>query len=265
VLPGQDEYMRLRNRETGINLVYRYPFSRFSRLEFDNRIYQVEQAWDWLPAANVASETWIEDIQVNKDTVFAPGLSMVFDNSLSGSTGPLVGWRALYHIRKSFAIDDLEYLTNYVDIRSYNLFSRRYSLAMRLNAGVSTGKNPDRFSLSGYYGVRALDSTLSGHKKALASMELRFPFMDYIAIAFPIPLAMGNIRGSIFADAGSVWDDTDKFRGMNKNKLQDIKLGYGFGPRMNLGYFVLKFDVTWLTDLSEIGKPTYYLSLTEDF
>ncbi len=265
VLPGQDEYMRLRSRETGVNLVFRYPFSRFSRLELDNRFYQVEQSWDWLPPANVADENWIEDVEINKDTVFAPGLSLVFDNSLSGSTGPLVGLRALYHIRKSFAIDNLEYLTNYIDVRSYNLFSKRYSLAMRLNAGVSTGKNPDRFSLDGYYGVRALDTSLSGHKKALTSLELRFPFLDYFAIAFPIPLVLGNIRGSIFADVGSVWDDTDKFRGMNNDKLQDIKLGYGVGPRLSLGYFVLKFDVTWLTDLSEIGKPTYYLSLTEDF
>jgi len=48
-------------------------------------------------------------------------------------------------------------------------------------------------------------------------------------------------------------------------KLNDIKLGYGFGPRLNLGYFVLKFDIAWLTDLSKISKPMYYLSLSEDF
>jgi len=32
-----------------------------------------------------------------------------------------------------------------------------------------------------------------------------------------------------------------------------------------MGYFVLKFDVAWLTDLSRVSKPYYYLSLTEDF
>ncbi|PKN72377.1 MAG: hypothetical protein CVU50_07330 [Candidatus Cloacimonetes bacterium HGW-Cloacimonetes-3] len=264
-LPGQDEYLRLRSRETGINLIFRYPFSRFTRIEMDNRLYQVEQNWDWLPAANVAEELWVENIDKETDTVFAPGLSLVHDNSISGSTGPLVGWRAIYHIRKSFAAKEQEYLTNYLDIRSYTLFSKRYSFAARLNGGISTGKNPDRFNLNGYYGVRALDTTLSGNKKALATMELRFPFLDYLAIAFPIPLAMGNIRGSIFADAGSVWDDTDKFRGVIDNKLEDIKLGYGFGPRLNLGYFVLKFDVAWQTDLSNISKPLYYLSLTDDF
>jgi len=262
---GEYEYYRLKNRETGIDLIYRYPFSRFARIELDNLLFQAEQTWDYLPAANVEEDIWVEDIDRRKDTVFAPGLSLVFDNSLNGSTGPLVGWRGIYHVRKSFAKKDLESLTNYLDIRSYNLFSRRYSLALRLNAGVSTGKNPDRFDLNGYYGVRALDTELSGYKKALTSVELRFPFLDYIAFAFPIPLALGGVRGSVFADAGSVWDDNAKFHGMSKNKLDDIKLGYGFGPRLNLGYFVLKLDIAWLTDLSNISKPMYYVSLTDDF
>lgn len=264
-LPGQDDYMRLRNRETGLYFILRYPFSRFFRVEFDNRFYDIEQAWDYLPPENVEEEQWIEDISKATDTVYAPGLSFIHDNSLSGSTGPLVGWRAFYQIRKSFARHELDYLTNYLDLRSYSFFSRRYSLAGRLNAAVSTGKSPDRFSLNGYYGVRALDEDLDGEKKVLSSLELRFPFFDYIGMAFPVPLAIGNIRGSLFADAGSVWDDNDSFRGLRNGKLEDIKLGYGFGPRMNLGYFVLKFDITWLSDLSKISKPMYYLSLTEDF
>jgi len=42
-------------------------------------------------------------------------------------------------------------------------------------------------------------------------------------------------------------------------------LGYGFGPRLDLGYFVLSFDVTWLTDLETRSKPTFYIGLSEDF
>jgi hypothetical protein len=234
-------------------------------VEFDSQLYYVRQAWDYLPPENVEEETWINNISKLQDTVYAPGLSFVHDNSLSGSTGPLVGWRAFYQIRKSFAKKDLDYLTNYLDLRSYSLFSKRYSFATRLNAGISTGRSPDRFDLHGYYGVRALDEELSGEKKILTSAELRVPFLDYFAMAFPVPLALGNVRGSIFADAGSVWDNNKDFRGVNQGKLQDIKLGYGFGPRLNVGYFVLKLDICWLTDLSKISKPIYYLSLTEDF
>ncbi len=265
VLPGQDEYMRLRDRQTGLYIIYRYPFSRFLRVEFDSQLYHVEQAWDYLPPENVEEETWVENISKLQDTVYAPGISFVHDNSLSGSTGPLVGWRGFYQIRKSFAKKDLDYLTNYLDLRFYSLFNKRYSFATRLNAGISTGRSPDRFDLHGYYGVRALDEELTGEKKLLTSVELRVPFLDYFALAFPVPLALGNVRGSVFADAGSVWDDNKDFRGVHQGKLQDIKLGYGFGPRFNVGYFVLKLDINWLTDLSKISKPLYYLSLTEDF
>jgi hypothetical protein len=66
-------------------------------------------------------------------------------------------------------------------------------------------------------------------------------------------------------DAGAVWDKDDKFRGSVDGRLEDLKLGYGFGPRLNLGYFVLKLDIAWLTDLSNISKPQVYLSLSEDF
>jgi len=258
-------YKRIRERQTGLYCIVRYPFSRFFRVEFDNQVYSAELIQDGIKPQNIDQEIWTEDLLSYTDTVYAPGLSLIHDNSLSGSTGPLVGWRAFYQIRKSFARHELDYLTNYLDLRSYTFFSRRYSLAARLNAAISTGKRPDRFDLHGYYGVRALDEELDGKKKVLGSMELRFPFFDYIAMAFPVPIALGNIRGSIFADAGSVWDDNDRFRGMNQGRLQDIKLGYGFGPRLNLGYFVLKLDVTWQTDLSWISKPQYYLSLTEDF
>ena len=246
--------------------MYSYPFSRFLRADFDASIYKITQSWDWLPAANIEEEEWVEDIwPKTTDTVYSPGLSLVHDNTLYGSTGPMSGWRGIYHIRKSFALEELEYLTNYLDLRSYTLFSKRYSLALRVNAAISTGNNPDRFSLGGYYGVRALDTNISGERKVLTSAELRFPFFDYINLAFPIPLGLQNIRGSIFADAGSVWDHDEVFQGMKDGKLNDIKLGYGFGPRLNLGYFVLKFDIAWQSDLSEISKPLYYLSLTEDF
>lgn len=138
-------------------------------------------------------------------------------------------------------------------------------MALRANAGISTGDDPDYFSLGGYYGVRALDYNLANRKKVLATVELRFPLVDYLAMAFPLPITLGSIRGSAYVDAGAVWDKDKHFRGAIDGKLEDIKLGYGFGPRFNLGYFVLKLDVAWLTDLSWISKPQIYLSLSEDF
>ena len=263
--PEGSDYVRVRQRQSGLYGLARYPFSRFSRLEFDNMLYQYEVHQDYLPRENYDTEEWINDIYESKDIAYAPGLSLVYDNSLYGSTGPLLGFRGIYTLRKSFAKKDLDYLTNYVDLRKYFLFSRRYSIALRANAAISTGSSPDRFALGGYHGVRGLSQNLAGNRKVLTSAELRFPLLDYMSIAFPLPLVLSNIRGSAYVDMGAVWDNDEKFRGSVNGRLEDVKLSYGFGPRFNLGYFVLKLDVSWLTDLSKISKPQIYLSLSEDF
>ncbi len=269
----EDDYFRVRQRETGIYLLYRYPLSRFLRIDFDQRFYNWEyhiDSWDWNPAYTEGE--WAEDnyplgsaYKPLKELVYAPGLSIVHDNALYGSTGPMTGWRGLYMIRKSFAPNQMDFFSNYLDLRAYSLFSKRYAFANRFIAALSTGKNPQRYSLGGYNGVRAYDGELSGEKKLLVSTELRFPFFDYIDLAFPVPLGFSNIRGAAFVDLGAVWDRNKDFQPMHLDKFKDLHMGFGFGPRLNLGYFVLKFDLAWETDLSRNSKPRYYLSLTEDF
>ncbi|HNX37323.1 MAG TPA: BamA/TamA family outer membrane protein [Candidatus Cloacimonadota bacterium] len=269
----EDDYFRVRQRQTGLYTLLRYPLNRFLRVEFDQRIYQGEyhiDSWDWNAAYTEGS--WVNDnyplgshYSPISGWVYTPGFSIIHDNALYGSTGPLVGWRGMYTVRKSFASHGMDYFTNYFDLRSYNLFAKRYAFANRLIGGISTGGSPQRFDLGGYYGIRAYDGDLSGEKKLVLSSELRFPFFDYLKMAFPVPLAFSNIRGAVFAEAGSAWDKERDFHGMHDGKLQDIHLGYGFGPRLNLGYVVLKIDVAWLTNFSKSSKPSYYLSLTEDF
>ena len=256
--------LRYRERKSGLYMLLRYPFTRFTRLEFDHMLYQRGQYLSWAPY--VEGYELSEEVSLSQDLVYTPGLSLVHDNALYGSTGPLVGWRGLYNVSATLADGRVEYFTNYIDLRSYTLFSRRYAIALRAIAGVSTGKEPQRFNLSGYYGVRAYRDNLSGYKKALLSAELRFPFFEYINLAFPIPLNIPNIRGSLFADLGTVFDNFSDFNATTEDgRLDDLKLGYGFGPRLNLGYVVLRFDIAWQTDLSKTSKPTYYLSLSEDF
>lgn len=266
-VPSPDDYYRYRERQTGLYFMLRYPFSRFFRVETDHKLYQRGQywsKWQWDDAAGQSGH-WGEDDSQGQDLVYTPGLGLVHDNALYGSTGPLVGWRGLYNVYTTLSDGKVDYVTNYLDLRSYTLFSKRYALALRAIAGVSGGRYPQRFDLNGYYGVRAVEEEISGTKKALASAELRFPFFDYIAMAFPLPIAIPNIRGSLFADLGTVFDDYESFRGTRDGRLKDLRLGYGFGPRLNLGYVVLSLDVAWRTDLSRISRPYYYLSLNEDF
>jgi hypothetical protein len=264
--PANDNYYRARERQSGLYLLYRYPFSRFFRVELDNMVYQRETGWDiWDWNDDGSDGEWVDANQNENAWVDSPGLTLVHDNALYGSTGPLVGWRGMYMLRATFADSELEYLTHYLDLRSYTLFSKRYAFALRAIGGYSSGDSPQYFDLEGYYGVRAYDSDLSGTKKALLSAELRFPFMEYIAMAFPLPITIPNIRGAMFMDIGTVFSEFDEFRGMRDGKLNDLKLSYGWGPRLNLGYVVLRLDIAWLSDLSKISKPSYFISLTEDF
>lgn len=272
IKPGTDDFFRYRERQTGLYLLTRYPLNRFLRLDFENQVYNWEyhlDTWIWHP--NQLEGYWQNDsffgteVKAKDDFIYAPAVTLVHDNSLYGPTGPLLGLRAFVTLRKSFALHKNDYHTAYMDLRSYTLFSKRYSLALRMVAGASGGKMPQTFSLEGYYGIRGYEEETEGEKIALTSAELRFPFMDYIAMAFPLPLVLSSIRGSIFADAGSVWNGNDDFQGSSNGKLKDIKFGFGYGPRMNIGFAVLKLDFAWQTDFVSISKPTFYLSLTEDF
>lgn len=264
--PGPDEYTRNRARETGLYLLMRYPLNKFLRIDFEQQIYSWENHWDyWKWNSDFVTGDWQKDIEpVETDFIYAPAFTFVHDNTLYGPTGPLLGWRGFLTLRKSLALHGNDYQTAYMDFRSYTLFSKRYSMALRLVGGLSNGKQPQTFNLDGYYGVRGYDSDYEGNRISMATAELRFPFMDYFAMAFPLPITITSIRGSAFADIGGVWNGND-FRGMEDERLHDLKMGFGFGPRLNVGFAVLKFDFAWLTDFVTNSKPTYYFSLTEDF
>ena len=94
---------------------------------------------------------------------------------------------------------------------------------------------------------------------------IALPFFEYIAMNFPVPITIPNIRGTLFADLGLVCDDWKQVRVFENQHLKDLKLGFGFGPRINLGYVVFRVDIAWATDLRNYSKPAYYMSLMEDF
>ena len=143
--------------------------------------------------------------------------------------------------------------------------SYRFAFANRVVYGHSEGENPERFYLTGFHGVRGFDdSNHRGSKKAMTSLELRYPFIDRLNLSFPLPISFTNLRGSIFTDLGAVWDAQD-FRGAKDGALHDIKLGFGFGPRLNVGFFILKLDMAWSSDLSNHSKPSFFFTINEDF
>jgi outer membrane protein assembly factor BamA len=121
-----------------------------------------------------------------------------------------------------------------------------------------------------------------GRKYFLTNFEFRFPFIRYLALGWPIPLTIGNISGTAFTDIGSAWEKQklgpdnkitlDKsFHGGGQASngtlyLDDIKMSWGFGVRMNLGFAVVRFDTAWRTTINKTdSKPMFILSMGPDF
>ena len=86
---------------------------------------------------------------------------------------------------------------------------------------------------------------------------------------FPLNLVISRVGGALFTDVGAAWFGSDFKGGTTRGgieKLQDIKVGFGFGMRMNLGFFLLRYDLAWATDFNTVSdKPSYYFSFGADF
>lgn len=120
-----------------------------------------------------------------------------------------------------------------------------------------------------------------GQRYFLTNFEFRFPFIDYLIFNWPLPLGLSNISGVLFTDIGSAWykpvvmdeqiviDKTFHGGGQTDSgsfALDDIKMSWGIGMRMNLGFAVLRLDTAWRTDIdTQDSKPMFSVSLGPDF
>ncbi|MBI5866743.1 MAG: PD40 domain-containing protein [candidate division Zixibacteria bacterium] len=262
------------------------PFSKFTRLQLDGMMLFVDRKFlSGDPGPRGQS-----------DRVGLGVLSLVHDDITWGFTGPANGrrYRASVEIAPDGLARHISYQAFTMDFRQYTRIGRRYSFAWRGAFGFSGGKTPKRFYLGGvdnwigstvvsndiydpeglyfsqvitplrgwdYYGLR-------GTRFALMNAELRFPFVDYFAMRFPLPMVLSQIAGVLFGDMGGVWDKND-FRGASTDggfHLQDLRASFGYGLRVNLGIAVLRFDQAWRTDLRKIAsRPKFYFSLGGDF
>jgi outer membrane protein assembly factor BamA len=262
-----NEIREFREYQTGGSFLVRYPLNRFFRVDIENAVYNYRNEWHtWVSNPINPWDGYWKKISNHSEYVYQPRLGYVWDNALFSSTGPMSGYRSMSFIRHRFSQPENSFTTFYSDNRAYLPISQRYSFANRLVFGFSEGEKPENFTLSGLNGIRGFyDSNHRGSRVAMANIELRYPLIDRLAIAFPLPMTISNLRGSLFSDIGAVWDPGEPFRGGRDGTLEDVKMGFGFGPRLNIGYFVLKFDIAWNTNLSKHGKPTYYLTLNPDF
>lgn len=198
-----------------------------------------------------------------------------------------------------------EFYTVKADIRNYAKIGQDYSWAARLTGGWSGGPDPQRFFLGGvsnwinrrfenneiptedindfyfssfvtpFRGGDYFERRGTGNRFFLTNQEFRFPLVRYLQLGWPLPIGLQNVRGALFTDIGAAWFD-DEFRFTSRNRdengvefgprrLHDVQAAYGFGSRMNLGFFLLRWDVAWSTDGVDTSKPRYFFSLGAEY
>jgi Tol biopolymer transport system component len=267
-----------------------YPFSKFTRLELDLSHISVDRKYYDLHPRTLT----YDDRSVK---VLLGSLSWINDTVIWGHTGPVNGTRRMisYQYAPYITPRSISYGALTVDYRKYFHFIKRYSFVFRLSGGFSHGDDRKRFFLGGQsnwigpslgsedvYGVDDLYFgsvvtplrgyryyDISGTRYFLTNIELRYPFVEHLIMKFPLPLTLHYINGALFYDMGAAWDEDKSFKGGTSeggNKLKDIKAGFGFGARVNLGFFVLRYDVGWATDFDWVSaKPKHYVSMGAEF
>lgn len=273
------------DREGGGFLFIRYPFSFFTRLDFELFYRDIRR---------VPLES--ED-PVVESTALLPSLSFSFDNILWGITGPLNGVRVSSKLMISPPFDfiDDHFISFDADIRGYLHLFNRFVWANRVFLGISKslGDNPSarRYFLGGndnwfsysinqekydqniynsffsdfvtpFRGYNYMDIT--GSRVALFNSEFRFPFIREISLVWPLPIQIRYINGALFTDIGNAWNGGEEYHGLPlPGKIYG---GFGFGLRADLGFFILRFDRGWPTDWRrEVGKPINYFSLGAEY
>ncbi|MFH1312922.1 MAG: BamA/TamA family outer membrane protein [Candidatus Eisenbacteria bacterium] len=253
-------------RNFGGLLALSLPIDRFRRIDFDFTAMRIERE-----IFREDLDYYDVDLPVERretEDLFIPRLSYVKDNTIWGPTGPVGGTRYLLSVERSIVDvlgSDLSFTTGVMDFRKYLRFTNRTQLAGRLFGATSQGDQPMTFYLGGGYTLRGYeDFEFEGNNVLLASIELRYPFIDRLIMRGPIPLSLGGVRGAFFFDIGGAWSgDLETLRVAHRvegqEELKDLNASYGFGIRMWLGYFLMKLDFAWATRFNgQVGRRVHF-------
>ncbi|MCL4708877.1 PD40 domain-containing protein [bacterium] len=257
----------VRQTYRGFNAFTFFPFSRFSRLELS------------AGATLVSADLIVDQIDFNRGEIRRDesslgsaafgqvGAAYVFDNTVYGPLGPFNGVRSRFEVQRT--TNDLKFTTLVGDYRRYFNVKQRSVIATRLLAGGSFDRDAQIFQIGGPYTFRGTDyGELVGTKFVVANLEYRFPLFPFL------PPSADFLSAATFADFAGAWglevpglvkETFQPFSTQGGFHLQDLRAAIGVGARLNLGYFMLKYEVAWPTDLREISKPRYMFSLGTDF
>ncbi len=291
------------DRQMGVSLASGYPLSKFKRIDFGVTVWEVERKVfeDYLfdpSAAGSRRTSVLPHLGFIHDTA-------VWHNSVEPGNGSRWRVDAEWspNIYSEDSERGLDFHTLSFDWRNYLNYKKDYSLATRISGAVSQGREPQRFYLGGmnnWFNYRidegddvkvddVEDIYLSkfvtplrgvgfynqiGTRYLLSNVEFRFPFIRHLMFGWPLPAYFYNIRGALFWDMGAAWklrreydpdEAVDQPADIDDLWKQHWTNGYGFGVRLDLGIFPIKWDVAWSKDPSSDMKPRYYFSINAGF
>jgi Tol biopolymer transport system component len=218
-----------------------YPFSHFKRFEFRTSLSYSDK--DFSGIGIDRRYAWLT----------SNFLSFVHDNSIWSYTGPVEGQRYNFSIGNTFDVrySSVNYWTFLADYRRYFRLGSRVTYASRVLALLNQGKESRWYYLGGSWDLRGYRRwSIRGEKVIFTSHELRFPFIEYLGIKFPVlSMVFPGIRGALFFDAGNAWNGNDFGRMLGSA---------GFGFRFNFGGFlVLRLDIGKTTNFQSVSRKWF--------
>jgi Tol biopolymer transport system component len=290
----------VRDRNYGLSLLFSNPFNRFERLSYGIGAMGISRSYLEIPDDIVDQLIDMGYLSARDRFFIMNNLTYTRDTSVWGYTGPTNGSGMALGVTYSPGIgkNGIDFTTVRLDYRRYMRLIRNYTFAARLATGFSEGRNKQKFFLGGlpnwlnqeFFGgirvqhiedvyfasfempLRGADYyELEGNRFAMVNLEFRFPLIHQAIIGFPLPIALGNIGGALFTDMGMAWDKGENIKPFVKApnglvKTKDVFASIGFGMRLNIGFFLLRYDLAWPTNFYSTAKsPQSLWSLGADF
>lgn len=271
------------------------PFNRFSRVELSVRAASVDrEALGSSGTGNVFNPGFqgighgLTGVLIDRRRSIIGEVALVDDTALYSLFGPADGRR--YRIGFEGSGVGMKFATMMFDYRKYALMSREYTFGIRLSGGTSYGPNSTVFFTGGvnnpinptFSTIASVDQSrvffskyvwplrgadlleMAGDSYVLANVAFRFPLIRQLAMGWPLPFFFQNVQGELFLDVGGAFnrDNFDPWEARDGGfELRDLKAGYGFGVRVNAGYFLFRYDLAWPTDFAQTFHPKQYFTI----
>jgi hypothetical protein len=285
------EIERFKQTQSALTAGLAYPFNRSQRLEFSAALQRYSFAHE-IRFTGVDPNTG-QVVYDSTEHLPVPGALMlettsaalVYDNSVMGYTGPILGSR--WRIEADPTFGTLRFTTALADFRKYILVTRPFTLAGRVMHIGRYGRDAEDGRIYplflGYpsfirgYDYGSFDASecgntsgtscpvfdqLIGSKMLVGNVELRFPPFGLLGIGGGY-YGILPVDAAIFYDAGVAWTDAVKAQIFGGTRKFVRSTGVTF--RMNLfGYAIGQMDVVHPFD-----RPQKHwmvrLSITEGF